>query len=148
MAAALAPTKEGRFLLPGNNRKPADVLILHWSGGRDTALDVTVVNPLQVGMVAKAAKTPGYALGEAFRIKVRKAGEDCRRQGIAFVPLACESLGRWHEVTVTEVEKLASTLARQTGQEEGEARGQLWQKLSILLMKDNAALLCNIIPDQ
>ena len=28
-SAALAPTREGRFLLPGSSRRPADVLVLH-----------------------------------------------------------------------------------------------------------------------
>ena len=40
----LAPRKEENALLPGTNARPADVLIPHWTGGRDTALDVTVVS--------------------------------------------------------------------------------------------------------
>ena len=46
-AAGLAPTKEGRALLPGNDRRPADVFLLGWAGVRDAAIDVTVVHPLQ-----------------------------------------------------------------------------------------------------
>ena len=45
VSAALAPTREERSLLPGHS-KPADVLIPHWTHGKDTCLDVTVVNPL------------------------------------------------------------------------------------------------------
>ena len=40
--AASAPLKEERALLPGNNRRPADLLLRHWCGGRDAALDVTI----------------------------------------------------------------------------------------------------------
>ena len=47
VAAGLGPTKEGSFLLPGVDKRPADLLIPNWCGGRDAALDVTVVNPLQ-----------------------------------------------------------------------------------------------------
>ena len=36
------------------------VMIPHWSGGRDTALDVTVVCPLLRDRLAKSAETPGY----------------------------------------------------------------------------------------
>ena len=45
MAASsnLAPGKEENALLPGTSARPADVLITNWMGGRDTALDVTVV---------------------------------------------------------------------------------------------------------
>ena len=58
-SAALGPSKEGWFLLPGTDRRPADVLIPHWAGGKDAALDVTVINPLQVATVAEAAVSPG-----------------------------------------------------------------------------------------
>ena len=43
--------------------------------------------------------------------------------------------------------KLGSALARQTGQEEGEVKGQLFQRLSLLLMKGNASIFSNRLPD-
>ena len=107
------------------------MLIPHWAGGRDAALDVTVINPLQKDTVAGAAATPGSALLVAFNRKVRGAEEQCRRQGLAFIPLAAESLGGWHEVAVAEVRKLGSALGWHTGQEEGETTNQLFQRLSI-----------------
>ncbi len=61
-SAVLNPVKEGRFLLPGNDRRPADVLLPNWAAGRDAALDVTVVNPLQQATVHEAAVTPGHSL--------------------------------------------------------------------------------------
>ena len=41
VAAGLGPTKEGRFLLPGNDRRPADILVPHWSSGKDAAMDAS-----------------------------------------------------------------------------------------------------------
>ena len=90
-SAALGPSKEGRFLLPGTDRRPADILIPHWAGGKDAALDVTVINPLQVATVTQAASTPGSALSVAFNRKMNSAGELCRRQGLAFIPLTVDS---------------------------------------------------------
>ena len=58
VASGLGPTKEGRFLLPDDGRRPADVLVPNWAGGRDAALDVTVVNPFQGATIAQAATTP------------------------------------------------------------------------------------------
>ena len=43
-----------------------------------------------------------YAYGN----NVRGAGEVCRRQGIAFLPMVVESFGGWHEVAEREVRKL------------------------------------------
>ena len=62
VAAGLGPVKEGRFLLPGQDRRPADVLLPYWNGGKDAALDVTVVNPLQRATLPQAAIKPGHAL--------------------------------------------------------------------------------------
>ena len=31
------PKREGRFLLPGNDRRPADISVPHWSNGKDAA---------------------------------------------------------------------------------------------------------------
>ena len=150
VASGLGPPKEGRFLLPDDGRRPADVLVPNWAGGRDAAMDVIVVNPLQGATIAQAATTPGYALTFAFDRKARGAAEDCRRQGIAFLPLAAESFGSWHSAAMGEVGKLAAALAvpvaRQTGQEEGEAVRHLWGRLGILLQRGNAAILGNRVP--
>ena len=73
VSAGLGPTREGRFLLPGQGAKPADVLIPHWTGGKDTALDVTVINPLQAAEVQGAATTPGNALTVAHERKMTKS---------------------------------------------------------------------------
>ena len=84
-------------------------------------MDVTVVMPLQQATLAGAATIPGSALDYAFANKVRGAEEECRAQGIAFLPMVAESLGGWHSVAEREVRKLGAALARHTGQEEGEA---------------------------
>ena len=77
VSAGLGPTKEGRFLLPGADRRPADVLVPLWAGGRDAAFDVTVVHPLQDATVVRAAREPGHALNFAHDQKLRGAEEEC-----------------------------------------------------------------------
>ena len=77
-------------------------------GGSDTALDMTVINPLQTGFVTQAAAKAGAALKAAFTRKMNQAGEACRREGITFIPMPWETLGGWHEETVAQVKKLAS----------------------------------------
>ena len=44
--AMLNPVKEGRFILPGCDRRPADVNLPNWAASRDEALDIIVINPL------------------------------------------------------------------------------------------------------
>ena len=145
-AAALNPVKEGRFLLPGADRRPADVFIRGWQGGQDVALDVTVTNPLKDDTRAGAAVTPGHGACEAFDRKMRNSAAACQAQGIAFLPLAVETFGGWHEVAVDQVKKLAVALARQNGQEESEAIRHTWSRLGVLLQRGNAAMMANRIP--
>ena len=146
LSAALGPTKEGRFLLPGEGGKPADLFIPRWAGGKDAALDVTIVNPLQDALVQQAANTPGHALSVAHKRKLDKSWEPCRRQGIEFIPIAAESLGAWHSSAIAEVQKLGSSLAKQNGEDEAIVVQQLFQQLSVSLMRGNAALFNNRCP--
>ena len=146
-SAALAPVKEGRFLLPGRDARPADLLIPRWEGGKDTCLDVTVISPLQQAMVQGAAATDGFALNKAFERKVARAGEPCRQAGLAFIPLAADTLGGWHSVATKQVTKLATAQARHTGEAEDVTVRLLRQRLSLLLMKGNSALLIGRVPE-
>ena len=148
VAASLGPTKEGRFLLPGEDGRPADIFIPRWAAGKDAALDVTVVNPLQEALVHDAAATPGHALNVAHKRKLDKSWEQCRRQGIEFIPVAAECLGGWHATAVEQIKKLGSALARQTGEEESVTVYQLFQRLSVSLMRGNAALFNNRSPSE
>ena len=83
--AALGPAKEERALIPGRDARPADIYIPNWVGGRDAALDVTVVSPLQQALVDRAADESGSALEHAFQRKMRQSHEDCQREGISSV---------------------------------------------------------------
>ena len=124
------------------------MLIPGWASGKDVAIDVTVINPLQDSVISEAAVTPGHALSVAHQRKLDKSWEACHRQGIVFLPLAVESLGAWHPSAIAEVKKLGSALARHTGEEEATTTNRLFQKLSICLMRGNAALFNNRCPPE
>ena len=115
-----------------------------WSSSTHAAYDVTVFHPLQD---ATAANEPGHARNFAHDSKLRGAEEECRQQGIAFLPLVAESLAGWHQCAEREVKKLGSALARHTSQLEGEAIAHLWGRLGILLQRGNAAILGNRVPN-
>ena len=144
--AVLNPVKEGQHLLPGVDRRPADVLIPNWAQGRDAALDITIIHPLQHATVTGAAANPGHALSHAYDRKIRGAWEECRREGIGFIPIVFESLGGVHKVAESEVRRLSSAMASRAGQDEEEASRHSFNRLSILLMKSNSAILSNRIP--
>ena len=146
MSAALGPAKEERALIPGSDARPADVLIPSWISGKDTALDVTVVNPLQTQLLDQAATHPHYACDHRYGEKMTKHGEPCRLAGMVFVPLVVETLGGWEEQGEKQIKRIGAALARQTGQDEAVKTRHLFQRLSILLTKGNAALFLNRLP--
>ena len=137
-SAGLAPLKEERALLPGNNRRPADILLRHWCGGKDAALDVTITHPLKSDTRAGAALTPGHAASVTFENKMRGAAELCRTEGLAFVPIVAES---FHPVAIEQLKRIASALARHTAQEDSEAIHHLLSRCSPLLQRGTASPL-------
>ena len=108
-SAVLGPSKEAQahFLLPGSDKRPADVLIPHWVGSKDAALGVTVIKPLQV---AQAAVTHRSTQSLAYSRKVISHGQLFWWQVRAFLPIAVESLGAWHMVVISKMRKLGAVL--------------------------------------
>ena len=104
MSAQLAPSREERALIPGVNQRPADIMIPRWSSGKDTAYDITVINPLQLSLAERSAETAGHSLTVAYKRKWDLYGEVCYQEGIDFVPLPVETMGgqRVHLATLED----------------------------------------------
>ena len=111
------------------------------------AIDVTVVNPLRLDLAQRSASEPGLGLKTAFNTKWRKYGETCDKEGITFCPFVLDTFGAWDSRAVSETKRLGQALARSTGQLDSEVVSHLFQRLSVLLMRGNALLLINRIPD-
>ena len=118
-----------------------------WTHGRDTAIDVTVVNCLQGSMVTKVAKDGGYAVETAHSKKVKKYRERCEREGLVFLPLAVDTLGGWHEEALEVIDKLGRQLARVVGRDEGDTVQHLKERLGVVLLRDNTGLLSSRAPE-
>ena len=145
-SAALGPTREDRAILPGTEARPADILLPGWSGGKDTALDITVVNPLQTAFINQSAAAPGHALRKAYERKMTRHGDACREVGMVFRPLPMDTLGAWSDTMVAEVKRIGGSLARHTAGEEGEVIKHLVQRVAVVLARVNASMILNRTP--
>ena len=58
-----------------------------------------------------------------------------------FLPLVAESHGGWGEVAVAVVDRIARSLARQTGQREEDVTRQTWSRLAVTLQRANGQTL-------
>ena len=105
-------------------------------------MDVTIVTPLQTATMPGAANTAGHALDYAHGRKANGAEEECRRQGIAFLPLVAETFGGWHTGAQREVKKLAAAFARHTGLRQHPTSGAGWESSSNGAMPLSWAIEC------
>ena len=64
---------------------------------------VTVVSPLQRSLVQEASVTQGHALQVAEAWRIATHDQNCRSEGIVFVPLAVETLGGWSSLAVDTI---------------------------------------------
>ena len=70
----------------------------------------------------------------------------CLDCGFSTIPLAVDTLGAWHPVALAAITRLGRQLARNVGKEEVDCIRHLRQRLAVLLVRDNVALLCARIP--
>ena len=61
-------------------------------------------------------------------------------------PVVVEALGGWHEDAAYVIARLARQLASHTGKEAEEQIKYLFQRMGILLMRGNSALILNRTP--
>ena len=90
---------------------------------------------------------PWHTGTQAHSRKVRDTAEACRQQGLVFLPIAFETLGGMHQVTVGQLKRLGAALVRHNGSDERETTSQLLQRVSLHLQRGNAALLTTRRPD-
>ena len=100
-----------------------------------------VVNPLQGALIDQVAQDGEGGVRHAFNSKMAKYDDRCAAEAICFIPLAVDTFRGWHGAALDVIVKLGRQLARQLGKEEEEVTRQLRQRLSVLLTRDNMAML-------
>ena len=70
----------------------------------------------------------------------------CEAEGLAYIPLAVDIFRRWHELALQTIGRLALQLARATNGELGVVRRHLRQRLAVLFVRDNMAMLGARVP--
>ena len=107
-----------------------------------------MTGPLAKTKVRAAAAEAGSSLSKPFDKKVQGAAAACQAQGLVVLPLAVETLGGIHRVAVEQLKRLGAAVGRHQGCDERVSSRQLFQRLSITLMRGNAALILGRRPDE
>ena len=75
--------------------------------------------------------------------KLRKYEARCSAEAITFLPLAVDSFGGWHKVSLKTITRLGRQLARNLGKDEDEVVCHLRQRLGVLIVRDNTAMVAS-----
>ena len=128
-------------IIPNSSAHPADILLPNWSRGRQAALDVSVISPLQQLTLSEAAVTPGHALQVCVRRKLTANLPACRAAGVGFVPVVVEVLGGWSPEASSTIRRIGDALGQRTNPScPSQTMKHLFGRLAIALWRGNATL--------
>ena len=81
-------------------------------------------------------------LCSAHESKSKKYHDRCAAEGFTFLPMTVDAFWGWHPTALDIITKLGRQLARNVGKLDEEVVAHLRQRLGILLVRDNVAMLC------
>ena len=127
--------------LPGSTLVPADIFVQNLSDDPSTAVDVSVVHPLQPSRSASAAVAAGTAAEERALAKVRDYEEACQARSWRFVAFVAESTGAWNQAAQRLVRQAVRAHALRTGEDSAAVATSMWITLSRALAQTVARQL-------
>ena len=115
---------------PNENRRPADIYLPRWRRGTPAALDFAVTSGLRVDLVKNSAQNSSSATEAYERLKrsYLNTEENCRAEGISFIPVICEADGGgWGPAAHKIWSELVQTKAFLTGEQNSTVANRLLQ---------------------
>ncbi len=116
----------------GDQTRPADILVPSWNLGKDAALDVTVVNPLNNTNIEGAITAPGSVTAGASNKKHANNDQKCRDSGMC--PNSGDNVrrvggrGRF-------LDRLFNRVVMETATGKAEAKHAMYTRLNCSLMR-------------
>ena len=116
-----------------DNKRPDSVSPYHSSDGKCVAWDVTVAEKFAASYIDSTASSAGAA---AERDETLKTYRHLQNNYI-FVPLACEVMASWSNVSIEFLDSLSEKITMVTG--DTNEKSHLYQRISVALQMGNAA---------
>jgi hypothetical protein len=136
-AAGLAAVViEKKNQIEGSRAKPGDITVQQYHRGfASSAFDVTISHPLQKKFIEIAMEEAGMAAKGAHDRKVIKSLQECKDEGIHFVPLAWESIGGATETVHETIRKWTELEGARGGYPAYLIRRNLYSQISCCLQR-------------
>ena len=116
--------------LPGTDIVPADIFIPSIAEGSPTAVDVSVVHPLQPSHHATATVTAGTSAEARAASKVAFYSDKCSTRCWAFSAFVAGTTGAWSHVAQRLVRKVSRAHSLRSGEDRAETMSSIWCALS------------------
>ena len=143
-SAGLSPVREPRFLIPGVDRRPADLLICSWSPqGLDSLIDVCIGSSLRLDALSRNATDPGTVARMGHERKIQQIGGAVSRLNMEFLPFSMESLGGFTPTAIRIVTKLGRDRAIRDGSEQDRSVDRVFKSISVTLQRCQANMFIN-----
>ena len=140
-------------LLPGSVERPADVLlrpslepsslkIPNFSGSQSVCLDFACTHTLQFKTLKRASVEAGFAAADYEEsVKDAKYAEECKQQGLLFVPMVVEVYGVWGKRALPVFKFITRAVANNKNLDPTLAETYLHRACSVVLQRHNAQAL-------
>ena len=116
-----------------------DLVLRHWSNGRDLYLDFSVVSSLCGSYRSQAAKSPGGATSARVSEKMTKYSKQAQK--VWFQPFVVETLGGWDVSAISLLKQFAARMAEHQFIDAKTSLQRLMTSLSICLQRYNGDML-------
>jgi hypothetical protein len=142
VAGMFSPVLEKKGILgPTSGRRPGDVTIPNWSGGKALAIDVAVTSPLTVSSVRLIEPCEEYAASQ----KHRKYDSSFEGTDHLFSAMVFETLGAISQEGEEVLRQLFRRAAHHLGMEFSSFCGRAWARLSCNLQRAVSQSILNRI---
>jgi hypothetical protein len=145
--AGLHVDHEPLDLIPGTQRRPADVFIHRFDAGRHVAIDVSVCNSVQPQSIPSAAVVHGHVAMLRARAKITKNAADLARQQISFRPFVIETYGAVHPMADSIVKSIAVLYAAKYNLPLSPVVKLFFVELSAILQRSVARAILSVLPN-
>jgi hypothetical protein len=140
---------EKKHQITGSKKKPGDITVQQYHHGfPSTAFDVTIAHPLQKKFIEVAMSEAGVAAQEAHDRKLLKHLQECKDEGLQFVPLAWESTGGCTETAHETIRKWTDLEAARGGYAMATIRQTLYSQVSCCLQRHLGQALIDRQPER
>jgi hypothetical protein len=136
--------EKGNVLGDSSKRRPADVFIGNWGGGKSLCIDVAVIDPTQ----EKYVLLPGANERYASQVKMAKYASAFVGTDLTYLPMVWDTFGCVTSSGLEALSRLIKMAADATGEPRSVVGSLAWAFLSCRLQNSIGHMILSRVPSE